>query len=65
MGEQTSLNLELGPVQNMILLLSPLFFPLIMLSIQEDPGFLLKLPPFPKQYTPQEANKKMEASGLW
>ena len=47
-----------------MVLLGPVFFSLIMLLIQEDPGFSSKITPSPKQYTPQEANKKMDASGV-
>lgn len=53
----------------MVLILGPVFFPLIILLIQEDPGFSFKSTHPPYQYIPQKANKKMDAckntNSLW
>lgn len=67
-GELTFLNSHLVLVLNMILILGPMIFPLIMLLIQEDPGFSCRFTHTLYQYTSQHTNKMdthKNTSVLW
>lgn len=67
-GELTFLNSHLDLVWNMVLILGPMIFPLIILLIQEDPGFSCRFTHPLYQYTSQHANRMKtpkNTSVLW